>query len=270
MKTAKIYRLAGYLFSAGMITAMLVTTMPTYAASKYQTLVWSDEFTGTSLNTSKWNYVTGGGGWGNNELQKYTSNSKNVSVSGGFLNIVGRYDAATNTYTSGRLTTKNKGYWKNYRIDVRAKLPTGVGSWPAIWMLSNGNKYGSQYLANGEIDFMEEVGADQNEIVGSAHSLAYNPSNGNTRYATTVIPTANTAYHTYTLINDPEYLSYQIDGVEYYRVVNDHTSYKSWPYDQSFYLLLNLAIGGDWGGYKGVDTSSMPWSFSIDYVRVYQ
>lgn len=269
MKNAPFFRLFTALILAALI-AMPLLPATTMAASKYQTLVWSDEFSGTALNTSKWNYVTGGGGWGNGELQKYTTNRTNVNVTNGVLNIVGLYDSRTNTYTSGRLTTKNKGAWAYGRIDVRAKLPTGVGSWPAIWMLANGSKYGSQYLANGEIDIMEEVGADQNEIVGSAHSLLYNPSNGNTRYGVTQIPTANTEYHTYTLVNDPEYLSFQVDGIEYFHVTNNHTGYQSWPYDQPMYLLLNLAIGGSWGGYKGVDKKSMPWTFSIDYVRVYQ
>jgi beta-glucanase (GH16 family) len=266
------------------IVALVGPTSMAGAYSQYTNLVWADEFNSTSLDTSKWAYDIGGGGWGNGELQTYTSNTNNVGVANGMLTLQALYGSQTTTttrgkkirttttsgYTSGKIKTLGKFNWQYGRVDVRAQLPTGVGSWPAIWMLPSGAKYGSQYLANGEIDIMEEVGADQNEIVGSAHSLAYNPSLGTTRNGVYYVPTANTAFHTYSLEWNPEYLSYQVDGIEFYRVANDHTGYQSWPYDQPFYLILNLAVGGSWGGYKGVDTASMPWRFNIDYVRVYQ
>lgn len=257
-----------------LITSVLILTGSAnmaHATSVYQKLVWSDEFNnGSSLDTSKWSYNTGGGGWGNSELQTYTTNLQNVSQSNGNLVIQALYNPKKNTYTSGRIRTYGKFDWTYGRLDVRAQLPTGLGSWPAIWMLPSGAKYGSQNLANGEIDVMEEVGADQNQIVGSAHSLAYNPSLGTTRHGIINLPGANTAFHTYSLEWSPEYLSYQIDGAEYFRVANDHTGYQSWPYDQPFYLIINLAVGGSWGGYKGVDNSSMPWQFKIDYVHIYQ
>jgi beta-glucanase (GH16 family) len=271
MKDLLVFRIFAVLAVLALVATAALPVTAHAAASKYQNLVWSEDFNGgPRLNTANWNYVTGGGGWGNGELETYTSNTANVNVTNGLLNIVGIYNPTTGSYTSGRLTTKNKVTMKYGRIDVRAKLPTGVGSWPAIWMLANGSLYGNRYLANGEIDIMEEVGADQNEIVASAHSMYYNPSNGNTRYGVMQLPTANTAFHTYSLVIDPEYLSYQVDNVEYYKVMNDHTGYKSFPYNQPYYLLLNLAIGGSWGGYKGVDTKSMPWTFSIDYVKIYQ
>ncbi len=241
------------------------------AASSYQNLVWSDEFnSGSSPDASKWTYDLGGGGWGNGELQTYTSNRTNVRVESGNLIIQADYNQKKKKYTSARVKTLGKFSWQYGRIDVRAQLPTGVGSWPAIWMLPSGAKYGTQYLANGEIDIMEEVGADQNEVSSSAHSLDYNPSLKTTRSRVFMVPTANTEFHVYGLEWNPEYLSYQIDGAEYFRVANDHTGYRSWPYDQPFHLILNLAIGGSWGGYKGVDKSSMPWTYKIDYVRLYK
>lgn len=261
---------AGLVIVVSVITLLGASKMAG-ATSTYQNLVWSDEFTsGTSPSSTKWAYDLGGGGWGNGELQTYTKDSTNVRVANGQLIIQAAYNAHKKQYTSGRIKTLGKFNWQYGRLDVRAQLPTGVGSWPAIWMLPSGAKYGSQYLANGEIDMMEEVGADQNQIVGSAHSLAYNPSLGTTRHGVYNLLGANTAFHTYSLEWSPEYLSYQIDGVEYYRVANDHTGYQSWPYDQPYYLIMNLAVGGSWGGYKGVNNSSMPWQFKIDYVRIYQ
>lgn len=253
------------------IVTMMGSTNMVKAASPYQTLAWSDEFdTGISPAASKWTYDLGSGGWGNNELQTYTSNQENIKVTNGQLTIQALYNAKKKKYTSARIKTLGNFGWQYGRVDIRAQLPTGIGSWPAIWMLPTGAKYGSAYLANGEVDIMEEVGADQNEIVGSAHSLSYNPSLGTTRHGVYYVTGANTAFHIYTLEWSPDYLSYQVDGVEFKRVVNDHTGYQSWPYDQPFYLIINLAVGGSWGGYKGVDKTSLPWQFKIDYVRVYQ
>ncbi|MGE5327736.1 MAG: family 16 glycosylhydrolase [Thiobacillus sp.] len=272
-KVVKRALLAMFAIVAIFSLVLLLQPKKAKAVSTYQTLVWSDEFNGTSLDTSKWNYTTGGGGWGNGELQTYTNNTNNVQVSNGYLTIQALRTRSRNgkyNYTSGRINTKDKAKWQYGRIEVRAKLPQGIGSWPAIWMLPNGAKYGSTYLANGEIDQMEEVGADQNEVNASAHSLKYNPANNNVRTKNIVVANAQTTFHNYGLEWTPNYLSFTVDGVEFYRVNNDHTGYQSWPYDQPYYLLLNLAIGGSWGGYKGVDNSSLPWKFAIDYVRVYQ
>lgn len=253
------------------IAAAYVTTLPQPANAAVTTLTWSDEFnSGKAPDPAKWNYDLGGGGWGNGELETYTKNRNNVRVANGNLLIQGQYNSSTGQYTSARIKTKDKASWIYGRIDVRAKLPNGVGSWPAIWMMPQGSKYGSEYLANGEIDMMEEVGADQNEVSSSAHSQTYNPGNHNVRYCIKTIPGADTTFHVYGLEWTPSYLSFQIDGAEYCRVLNDYTGYMSWPYDQPYYLILNMAIGGSWGGYKGVDNSSFPWQFAVDYVRVYQ
>lgn len=256
-----------------MMTVLMSKTSASivHASSSYQTLVWSDEFNGkNSPNSNKWSFDLGGGGWGNGELQTYTSSRANVRQSNGSLLIQALNDPGTGGYTSGRIKTQNKASWLYGRIDVRAILPRGVGGWPAIWMMPQGAKYGTQYLSNGEIDMMEEVGADQNEVNASAHSLSYNPASANARTCRRTVADADAAFHNYSLEWDPSYLSFQVDGVEYCRVNNDYTGFTSWPYDQSYYLILNLAVGGSWGGYKGVDTSSLPWQFMIDYVRVYQ
>ena len=241
------------------------------ATGMFSTMTWHDEFnSGTTVNPTYWNMAKGGGGWGNNEIETYTSSRNNVKVANGKLTIQALYNANTGEYTSGRVNTIGKKSYMYGRLDVRAKLPVGVGSWPAIWLMPQGAKYGSEYIANGELDIMEEVGADANEVSSSTHSQGYNPSFGNTRYCLKTIPGANSAFHTYSLEWTPSYMSYLIDGTEYCHVNNDYTGYLSWPYDQQFYLILNLAVGGSWGGYKGVDTTSMPWQFQIDYVRLYQ
>ncbi len=274
MKSISSWRRIGAV-GAVMIMVAVITLLaipkPTTAAGLFQTLVWSDEFNGKhSPSSAKWNYDLGGGGWGNGELQTYTSNRNNVKQSNGNLIIQANYNASTGTYTSARIKTQNKASWMYGRIDVRAKLPRGVGSWPAIWMMPQGAKYGSTYLANGEIDIMEEVGADQNEVSSSAHSQTYNPANRNVRYCLQVVEGADTAFHVYSLEWAPSHLSFLIDGTEYCRVNNDYTGYLSWPYDQPYYLIMNLAVGGSWGGYAGIDNSSFPWVFAVDYVRVYQ
>src|SRR6266567_1513569 len=183
-KTALIKSCLMLVAAGGIVAAVTLPAAKAEATSPYQTLVWADEFdSGTQPSGNNWTYNTGGGGWGNNELETYTSSPSTANISNGVLNIVARYSKRKPHYTSARLLTRDKFSWQYGRIDVRAKLPTGVGSWPAIWMLPADSKYGTQYLANGEIDLMEEVGADQNQIVSSAHSLLYNPANSNTRDA---------------------------------------------------------------------------------------
>lgn len=256
---------------ATLIGSMLPSYQPAQASNLYSTMTWHDEFSsGKTVDPTYWTMQTGNSGWGNGELETYTNSRNNVKVANGLLTITALYNASTGQYTSGRVVTMNKKSFMYGRLDVRAKLPVGLGSWPAIWLYPQGSKYGSAYLANGELDIMEEVGADPNQVSSSTHSQGYNPSLGNTRFCSTTIPTANSAFHTYSVEWSPSYMAYLIDGAEYCRVNNDYTGYLSWPYDQPYFLVMNLAVGGSWGGYKGVDPASMPWNFQIDYVRLYQ
>ncbi len=235
------------------------------------TLVWNDEFnTGTIPSPDKWGYDVGGSGWGNNELQYYTQYRKeNARVENGSLIIEARKEAFEGKkYTSARLVTKTKGDWLYGRIEVRAKLPKGLGTWPAIWMLPTDWKYGG-WPNSGEIDIMEHVGYDPNVIVGSTHSLKYYFKIGTQRNKTIRIPDVFATFHTYAVEWYADRIDFFVDETKYFTSPNDGTTWQEWPFDQRFHLILNIAFGGDWGGSKGIDDSIFPVRMEVDYVRVY-
>ena len=243
------------------------------AKEKYK-LVWSDEFNYTGLpDSKKWSYDTiwNDSGWGNNEAQYYTTaNLKNSEVKDGFLYINAlKEDFKGKKYTSARLITKGKGDWLYGRVEVRAKLPEGRGMWPAIWMLSSDDKY-KGWPASGEIDIMENVGYDPYVIVASAHTESYNHMIGTHKNAKITIADCYTQFHNYTLEWDANEYRVFVDSTLYFTYKNDGTGYKAWPFDQPFHLLLNVAVGGNWGGAKGIDDTIFPRSMVVDYVRVYQ
>lgn len=234
-------------------------------------LVWSDEFNYTGLpDPAKWNYDVGGDGWGNNEWEYYTvARKENARVENGNLVIEARKeDWEKDHYTSSRLITKGKGDWKYGRIEVRAKLPRGRGTWPAIWML--GSKTPLIWPDDGEIDIMEHVGFDPGVIHGSIHCKKYNHVIGTQKTAVTNIPDCMDAYHDYVVEWDQDHVSISIDKNNYFDFKNEHSGYDAWPFDEPFHLLLNIAVGGNWGGAKGVDTTIFPQKMFIDWVRVYQ
>jgi beta-glucanase (GH16 family) len=236
-------------------------------------LVWSDEFdyTGTPDST-KWDYDLGSkDGWGNNELQYYTNDSKNVRVENGILIIEARKDSIERLpYTSSRLVTKHKGDWLYGRIEVRAKLPSGKGTWPAIWMLSTDWKYGG-WPTSGEIDIMEHVGYDPGVIHGTIHTEAYNHIKQTQKEGIIEIPDAESTFHTYAIDWKENRIDFFVDDTRYHTVMRDpKDDYRGWPFDQPFHLILNIAVGGNWGGRHGVDESIWPQKMEVDYVRVYQ
>ena len=234
-------------------------------------MIWSDEFNKDGLPDSlKWNYDVGGHGWGNNELQYYTSNElKNARVQKGMLIIEShKEDFENKNYTSARLISKGKGDWKYGRVEVKAKLPQGRGTWPAIWMLASTTPL--KWPDDGEIDIMEHVGFNQANIHASVHCKKYNHVIGTQKTDTIKVPDCSSAFHLYAMEWDAESISVFVDNKKYFTFKNDHTGYEAWPFDQPFYLLLNVAVGGNWGGQKGVDEDIWPQSLIIDYVRVYQ
>ena len=234
-------------------------------------LVWDDEFNYTGLpDSSKWNYDTGGDGWGNQELEYYTSNRpENARVEGGNLIIETRKEKwKTNNYSSARLITRGKGDWKYGRIEVRAKLPDGIGTWPAIWMLGSTNPL--VWPDDGEIDIMEHVGFDPGIIHASIHCKKYNHVAGTQKTAVIPVPDFAQAFHVYSLEWDRDSIRIGVDEKNYFRFANEHADYDSWPFDQPMHLLLNIAVGGNWGGQKGIDNAIFPKRLFIDYVRVYQ
>ena len=242
-------------------------------------LVWSDEFNYTGLpDSSKWGYDVGSHGWGNKELQNYTDRRKeNARVENGVLIIEARRDGReSQPYSSARLVTKGKGDWTYGRFEVRAKLPSGRGTWPAIWMLPTQRNYGAGYWPdNGEIDVMEHVGYDPDVIHASAHTKAYHHSINTQKTAKTKVDSARSGFNVYAVEWTPEEIRWYVNGRQFFKFNNERLSnptadHKQWPFDKPFHLLLNIAVGGNWGGAEGVDDSIWPQRMEVDYVRVYQ
>ena len=236
-------------------------------------LVWSDEFNAPNINLSKWSYDIGTGdwGWGNNEEQYYTNNSNNSFIEDGKLIIralLQNYGGSN--YTSARMVTRNQGDWTYGRFVIRAKMPAGIGTWPAIWMLPTDYVYGG-WPYSGEIDIMEAVGFENAVIHANTHCETYNwnfgipPSGGSI-----VINDFNTQFHEYAIEWDENSIKWFVDNIQYHTYVNNNQGVSSWPFDQDFHLLLNIAIGGTWGGQQGIDNSIFPVQMEVDYVRVYQ
>ena len=234
-------------------------------------LMWHDEFNNSKPAmpaTSDWWYETGASGWGNNELENYVAGKIGSDtlayVSDGSLKIYGR--KINNTVYSIRMNTNTS--WTYGYFEARLKLPKGKGNWPAFWMLP---KNFTSWPADGEIDIMEEIGADPNLVSATIHCTAYNSTINTQKTSRKYVDNAEGEFHIYAMEWTANYIKGFIDGVNYFTFNNDGTGNKNtWPYNAPFYLKLNLAWGGNWGGYKGVDESALPLTYEIDYVRVFQ
>lgn len=236
-------------------------------------LVWSDEFNVDGLpDPSKWDYDTERNtlGWYNDELQYYArERAENSRVSGGRLIITARKEALDalpdwggQAYSSARLVTRGRASWTYGFVEVRAKLPCGIGTWPAIWMLGTGGIWPD----DGEIDILEHVGSNPTRIFGTVHTKLAHA--GRAPSADATLADACTAFHDYQLTWTPDEIRIGVDGVNYMRAVNPKTGYAAWPFDAPQYLLLNIAIGGTLGG--RVDDTIFPRSMEVEHVRVYQ
>lgn len=230
---------------------------------------WSDEFDNDNQPDSlKWTFETGGDGWGNNELQYYTKGD-NALIENGILKIIAKKESKKKKkYTSSRIVTKNKGEWLYGRVEVKAKLPEGKGTWPAVWMLPVKYFYGGE-TSSGEIDIMEHVGYEPDIVHFSIHSKAYNSGLKNEKTTKLKVKNSSRAFHIYRLDWTPYGIRGFVDGKKYFEYKNTGKGSRFWPFDKKFFLIINLAIGGDWGGIKGVDNSIFPATMEIDYVRVY-
>lgn len=246
-------------------------------SEKQPKLVWADEFdVDGSPDSSRWNYDLGNGcpgncHWGNNELQYYTKDPANVRVEDGVLIIEAHKDSlGGQAYTSTRIVSKNKGDWTYARIDVRAKLPKGRGTWPAIWMLSTDWKYGG-WPESGEIDIMEHVGHDPGVVHGTIHTEAYNHMKQTQKEGMITIADAQEEFHIYSIDWTKNKIDFLVDNKLYHTVTRDPAEdFRGWPFDQRFHLIMNIAVGGNWGGAEGVDESIWPQRMEVDYVRVYE
>jgi beta-glucanase (GH16 family) len=235
-------------------------------------LVWSDEFDRDGLpDAAKWDYDTDRNqpGWFNNELQYYARDRpENARVTGGKLVITARKEALNTRsdwggqqYSSARLVTRGRASWTYGFVEVRAKLPCGRGTWPAIWMLGTKGKWPD----DGEIDIMEQVGSDPTRVFGTLHTQQSGSwgTGGETRVAD-----ACTAFHNYQLTWTKDEILIGVDNVNFYRSPKPSGGYSVWPFDFPQYLLLNIAIGGDLGG--AVDNAIFPVTLEIEHVRVFQ
>lgn len=232
---------------------------------------WQDEFDYTGApDPAKWGYDIGGHGWGNNELQYYTDSADNASVADGVLTITARKEKKEGRdYTSARVISKEKGDFLYGRFEIRAKLPSGKGTWPALWMLPTDQAYGG-WPKSGEIDIMEHVGYDPNRVHITMHTQAYNHTINTQRTGIKLVDGAIGNFHVYRTDWTPDAIRGYVDDELVLEFPNEGDGPAAWPFDQQFHFLINIAVGGNWGGQKGVDDNSFPARMQVDYVRVYR
>jgi beta-glucanase (GH16 family) len=261
-------------------TAAITQPVPIGVPTGYK-LVWADEFKGRGLpDPAKWSYDTAFNkrGWHNEEKQYYSGpRSKNARLRNGRLVIEAHRerldpklfpDWGGQAYTSSRLVTRGKASWTYGYFEARAKLPCEVGSWPAIWTLAD--KQNMKWPDDGEIDIMEHVGFDPNVVHQTIHTKAYNHIQKTQKEAIATIPGVCESFHLYQLHWTPDRIRMGIDGRAIFDYVKPSDAHAEWPFNAPQYLILNVAVGGMWGGMKGIDDKSLPWRMEVDYVRVYQ
>ena len=235
-------------------------------------LAWSDEFSATTLNATVWNQETGNGsgGWGNNELEYYTSNLKNSFLSGGNLIIEARKEVVSGfNYTSARLTTQNKKTFKFGRIDIRAKLPVAKGMWPALWMLGT-NISDVGWPASGETDIMELIGTYPSRVTGTAHwkNAAGSHASSGSNYNLTS-GNFSQQFHVFSLIWKKDTMQWLIDDQLYYTITATEVGAANYPFNAEQFFIFNVAVGGNWPGSPDSSTT-FPQRMFVDYVRVFQ
>lgn len=233
-------------------------------------LAWSDDFLGEGLpDPDKWSYESGY--IRNNEAQYYTDGrEENIRMEDGMLVIEARKESFEGfEYTSASINTSESATWTYGRFEIRAKLPAGKGVWPAAWMLGE-NIHEVGWPACGEIDIMEYVGFDPYTVHGYVHTEAYNHTRGTQRGESVELQNPNYEFHVYSIEWHEDRIDFFVDDNHYFTFENEGGGSDVWPFDKPHYLLLNLAIGGSWGGQQGIDDSIFPQKYMIDYVRVYQ
>ena len=233
----------------------------------FDTLVWEDDFNDETLNETFWNFELGDGcpdlcGWGNNELQLYTNS--NHRLENGML-IIG-VQSEEQGYSSTRITTKDKKEFQYGKIEARLKVPVGAGLWPAFWALGNDIDTKGWPLC-GEIDIMEYVGRRPGEVFNTLHTQSSFGNSVNTKVTT--FPNIEDDFHVFGFKWTPASITFLLDDEPVYTYAPAVKNEETWPFNKPFYLLLNVAVGGNFGGPVGADTT-FPQEYRIDYVRVYQ
>jgi beta-glucanase (GH16 family) len=238
-------------------------------------LVWQDEFDGDEINRSNWTYDLGGWGWGNGEAQYYTDRPENARVENGLLVIEARQEKYEGSYyTSARLLTQGLRSFQYGRIEARIKVPAGKGFWPAFWMLGSdfqrnpNDPIDSNWPDAGEIDIMEYVGREPDLVMGTVHGPGYSGAAGIGRWNRQDYPIADD-FHTYAIEWNVDGISWFYDGENYFTLERGVVGDREWVFDKEFFIILNLAIGGQLAGPVGLDTK-FPANVYVDYVRVYQ
>jgi beta-glucanase (GH16 family) len=245
---------------------ILLISSVCFAQQGKRKLVWEENFTGKTLDVETWNFELGDGcpncGWGNNERQLYTRDNHNISA--GNLVITAKKEG--NSYTSTRITTQGKKEFKYGYIEAKAKLPTGKGIWPAFWMLgSNISQVG--WPKCGEIDILEYVGKESSTVFTSLHTQDSHGNTINTKKS--VIDGIEDGFHLYAIDWSADKIDFYVDEVMLYSFNPKNKNESVWPYNQPFYFIINVAIGGNFGGPE-VDDSIFPQEFIVDYIKVYQ
>jgi beta-glucanase (GH16 family) len=237
-------------------------------------LVWSDEFDGDTIDLTNWTYDIGGWGWGNGEAQYYTDRPENARIQNGLLVIELRQERFEESYyTSARLKTQGLQEFQYGRIEARIKVPKGVGTWPAFWMLGSNFDRDSddpaeQWPNVGEIDIMEYVGREPDLLIGTVHGPGYAGSAGISQWNRQEFDIGDD-FHTFAIDWDADGLRWFFDGEQYFEIPPERVGRREWVFDQPFFLLLNLALGGTLGGTIAADLE-FPIQYYVDYVRVYQ
>lgn len=231
-------------------------------------LIWQDEFDSDAINTTNWTYDIGGWGWGNGEAQYYTDRPENARVENGMLVIEAQQEKYEGSYyTSARLKTQGMQNFQYGRIEARLKVPSGKGLWPAFWMLGS-DFNGSNWPDCGEIDIMEYIGKEPDLIFGTLHGPGYSGALGFSKWNRQTYNIADD-FHTYAIEWEADEIRWYYDGGHYYTVTRTDIGDREWVFDHPFFIILNLAVGGQLPGPVGLDTQ-FPAQYYVDYVRVYQ
>lgn len=231
-------------------------------------LSWHDEFDGDSIDLTNWTFDIGGWGWGNGEGQYYTSRPENARLENGMLVIEARQEKYEGSYyTSARLKTQGLQNFQYGRIEARLKVPSGKGLWPAFWMLGS-NFDGNNWPDCGEIDIMEYIGKEPDLIFGTLHGPGYSGALGLSKWNRQTYNIADD-FHTFAIEWEEDEIHWYYDGEHYFTVARTDIGEREWVFNQPFFIILNLAVGGQLPGMVGLDTV-FPTQYYVDYVRVYQ
>lgn len=242
-----------------------------FANAQCYNLVWADEFNGSTVDNTKWSYQLGASGWGNNELQYYTDRVDNATVSAGSLKIIAKSEAYMGAnYTSARMRSINKGDWTYGKMEASIKLPIGQGIWPAFWMMPTESVYGG-WPTSGEIDIMEYLGHQPSINYGTCHFGNSSVDKGSSGNSLNISPASyyDGAFHIFSVEWEPTQIRWYVDGNLYHTFNAAEVGAYTFPFDQDFHFILNLAVGGNWPGNPD-GTTVFPQTMEVDYVRTYQ